>query len=356
MSNFVKGCIPSPEDKRDYISTAVIPTDTILPRKKSWGLPIILDQDDFGTCVGFGTAGLKNVQESVEGTYVKDGFSPLFVYSECKKEDGIPHIEGTYIRIGMKTLNKLGTSTEKSFPYSLLRNIRSIPSPSLSVKKEAEKYKIKSYVSVPLRNLTALKQSLLESPVVAGVMIYNNFHYPIQGYIPTPSGREEGGHCILFVEYDDDRTYTYSNGVKKKGFVKFANSWGSNWGDKGYGYISYDDLSSIINGQPFVYEMWSSIDEIYEPPKPIIPDPPKPIVPTTPKYYKVQVGAFGVKLNCQNFVKEVKSAGFPTYMPPIDKDGLYRVQCGAFSIKTNAEALKTKLLAKGFKGAFIVYT
>ena len=38
---------------------------------------------------------------------------------------------------------------------------------------------------------------------------------------------------VLIVGYNDN----LSDG---KGYFTFKNSWGKNWGDKGYGYISYD--------------------------------------------------------------------------------------------------------------------
>ena len=59
----------------------------------------------------FGSAGLKNVQEHVQKDYVEGGFSPLFVYTLCKQQDGIPYQEGT-IRIGMKVLLELGVSVK----------------------------------------------------------------------------------------------------------------------------------------------------------------------------------------------------------------------------------------------------
>ena len=83
-----------------------------------------------------------------------------------------------------------------------------------------------------------------------------------------------------------------------------------------------------------------------------IPEKPSTLVN---KYYKVQIGAFKIKTNAQNLVSKLKLAGFSTYMPAIDNDGLYRVQCGAFVEKENAIKLQNQLIDKGFSGAFIVY-
>jgi C1A family cysteine protease len=41
--------------------------------------------------------------------------------------------------------------------------------------------------------------------------------------------------CVVIVGYDH-----------QKELFKFKNTWGKNWGDKGYGYIHYNDAYTII--------------------------------------------------------------------------------------------------------------
>lgn len=70
------------------------------------------------------------------------------------------------------------------------------------------------------------------APVVAGFRCFENLYDNMvrsTGVIQMPAGIDIGGHCVLFVGYDDD-----------KKLFKFRNSWGSDWGDKGYGYLPYD--------------------------------------------------------------------------------------------------------------------
>lgn len=76
---------------------------------------------------------------------------------------------------------------------------------------------------------------------------------------------------------------------------------------------------------------------------------PEPIAPK--KLYKVQCGAFKIKLNAINLQNRLASQGFNTFLTQVD--GLWKVQCGAYSIKANAEAQKTKLLQKGFAAIII---
>jgi C1A family cysteine protease len=47
--------------------------------------------------------------------------------------------------------------------------------------------------------------------------------------MPRPGEKSQGGHCVLIVGYDQT----------KKWFI-CRNSWGVNWGDKGYFYLPYE--------------------------------------------------------------------------------------------------------------------
>lgn len=72
--------------------------------------------------------------------------------------------------------------------------------------------------------------------------------------------------------------------------------------------------------------------------------------PTTPKvFYRVQTGAFLVKANADNFLKQIHALGGVYEKAYINKDGLfYKVQVGYFSQKTNADDMVNDLKAKGY--------
>ncbi|MBP1566224.1 MAG: C39 family peptidase [Oscillospiraceae bacterium] len=52
----------------------------------------------------------------------------------------------------------------------------------------------------------------------------------------------DSGHFMTIVGYDDNFTVTV-NGVTLTGAFKLANSWGDNWGNDGYIWVSYDALN-----------------------------------------------------------------------------------------------------------------
>lgn len=63
------------------------------------------------------------------------------------------------------------------------------------------------------------------------------------GKIPYPAVGENivGGHAVVAVGYDDTITIKNTNdGVERTGALLIRNSWGTGWGDHGYGWLPYD--------------------------------------------------------------------------------------------------------------------
>ena len=81
-------------------------------------------------------------------------------------------------------------------------------------------------------------------PVVIGVQVYQSFEDTPSGNVPMPEVAEEllGGHAILLVGYDD----------KTQRFT-FRNSWGTSWGDAGYGTLPY----AYVGDSNLTSDCWS---------------------------------------------------------------------------------------------------
>jgi C1A family cysteine protease len=79
-------------------------------------------------------------------------------------------------------------------------------------------------------------------PVIAGMTIYRSTLTGQNGIVPMPGPKDLvlGAVAICIVGYDDN-----------KKMFKFLNSWGNNWGDKGYGYLPYNYLTENAG------EIWS---------------------------------------------------------------------------------------------------
>lgn len=213
----------------------------------------VKNQGRLGSCVGFASVAMKECQEKEEHereitTGKKDhragkeyDLSEQWVYWNCKKIDSWPNEEGTSIRCAMKVLKQIGVPTENAWPYTDSKI--NVGEPKRWAKLIARWAAIQSYWRID--NLAELKTALAESPIVIGVPVFEEWFNPVKGLISYPSNPYNilGGHAIACVGYDDS-----------KEVVKFKNSWSSNWGYNGYGYLSYSYLND------FLWDAWVAKD------------------------------------------------------------------------------------------------
>ena len=82
-------------------------------------------------------------------------------------------------------------------------------------------------------------------PPMFGFTVYNSiYHVGANGAIPFPCPGERaiGGHAIVAVGYDDRMQIRNPNCAAQatQGALLIRNSWGTGWGDRGYGWLPYE--------------------------------------------------------------------------------------------------------------------
>ena len=235
------GCIKDKFDDRDYLMRAYLPIIKI-PKKIDYTSKMspVRDQGDEGTCVGFATAtGMKEYQEIIDYNKLVV-LSPRFIYTECKKIDSLPKVEGTTIRAAMIVLKKKGVCQEKFLSYTPHKKSK----PQKDAISDAKRFRIITYARI--LNLTELRLNLYtKGPCVIGVEVFKGMMQTKNGLISLPKRNETalGGHAICVVGYDDE-----------KKLVKFKNSWSAKWGKKGYGFLPYTYIKC------YMMDAWSSVD------------------------------------------------------------------------------------------------
>jgi len=239
---YFTGLVEDPPDSRDFALSSYLPPPDPLgkPLPDTYEIPYlspVRDQGSKGACVAFGSVvGMKNSQEGWgcgvivhgEEIMVNPDLSPLFLYQLCKKVDGIPNQDGTYIRVAMKILQSTGVCQENCCKYATTGSVTPCP----DWKEQADHYKIKTYAKVPA-DFEEVKRAIFTfNGVVAGLHTNLSWSRTRSGIINyLGKNKRRGGHCIFFVGWN----CTY---------LKFKNSWGTGWGDDGYGYITKDYLES----------------------------------------------------------------------------------------------------------------
>lgn len=197
-------------------------------------LPPVGDQGLQSSCVGWSVGyGLKSFQEKVESNQ-SFLFSPAYIYNQLNNgQDG-----GINIIDAMNLISQQGACLWSDMPYSDKDFTRK---PTLSAIDNASKYKIDFWRQVNVLDIKEVKAQVNAGfPVVIGSVVDEGF---INGgaklknsYIwAKASGKPKGNHAMLVIGYDDN----------KKAF-KLMNSWGTKWGDNGYGWVDYNYFPNVV--------------------------------------------------------------------------------------------------------------
>jgi C1A family cysteine protease len=144
------------------------------------------------------------------------------------------------IREAMKIIQEQGVCSLDCMPYNVQR-INVPPTPEQ--RKAATPYRAKSYAR--LNSVVEMEAYLMTNCFVAGVMVHERFMDAPGGIIPMPEPGCEylGGHAICIVGFD-----------RRNRIFKFANSWGTQWGDHGFGHIGYTTLQALL------MDAWGMVD------------------------------------------------------------------------------------------------
>lgn len=216
----------------NFLSQIVSPPPPPPSGDVSWADPDpVLDQGQYGTCIGNGGAQWCNT-DPVEDHYTegwgsdptKGGPYARSLYYETTVLDGSPDVpteppdysggqQGATPRSLMKALKNRGRLSAYAVTYSVD-----------TVK-------------------TWLDQ---KGSVIFGTNWYKGMFTPdANGYI-SPTGGLAGGHC-----------YIASDHFRNEGAIGFLNSWGEDWGLGGRCKMKYADVATLLNQQG---EAWTAVE------------------------------------------------------------------------------------------------
>lgn len=229
---FKAGAQISPPDARDYLAEKIFPTDCgelpeVLDLRST--LRTVRNQGLQSTCVAHVAACMKEWQENKD-VGLCSYFSTDFIYNQRTNTN----TEGMYARDMLKLLANIGICTDESFQAmknSVTEEV--LPTP---LYKEAYMYKIDGYARVS--DCDTLKKALnCNGPCYMALPLYNDG----RTFWKSIKGEEQRDiHAVAIVGYDST------------GFI-IRNSWGIDWGVKGYCILPYEDFK-------YSYECWTTID------------------------------------------------------------------------------------------------
>lgn len=255
------GWLPPMPDLRDYTQdqkevkalskklglgkTAILPESVDL---RKWCSPVE-DQGEIGSCTAHAGIGIVEYFEKRAFNKRLEG-SRLFLYKTTRNLMQETGDTGGWLRCTMGALTLCGVPEEKYWPYDT-DNFDVEPDAfvySIADNFEAVKYFCHDPIgaNIPCNTVLDSVKKYLEAgiPSMFGFWGFPSFEKAnVPGGIPYPCSNESAqwGHAVVAVGYDDKlKIKNLGCNIETTGALLIRNSWGKEWGDKGYGWLPYD--------------------------------------------------------------------------------------------------------------------
>lgn len=227
--------------------------------------PTPLNQLNFGTCVSISTTYymrtmLEAIQRGITNKKIIDTlcYSPSFVYNAVKGPNDVACKMGLDIPTALEFLKSTGSLrySRQGYPYCQA-NVKARPNESSKIIDYVRLFGlIERQENIKLSTQKALAEG---SPVVVGfqttpslhelgfwqtiwlrILYFFGFKTDEEHALwrPEKSDRLGNGHAVCVVGYD--------NAKFEGGAFKAINSYGENWGDKGFFWIRYADYQAYV--------------------------------------------------------------------------------------------------------------
>ncbi len=228
---------------------AVAPTADLRP----WCSPIE-DQGQLGSCTANAGVGMvEYFERRAHGRHIDA--SRLFLYKTTRDLMHAKGDTGAFLRTTMEALVLFGVPPEEHCKYVIADFDKE---PSAFCYAFAQSYQAVTYYRLDPSGtpkstlLKRIKTNLAAGlPSMFGFTVYSSIDQAsATGRIPfpTPGEKVEGGHAIMAVGYDDHMKIknTAHGAGETTGALLIRNSWGTGWGENGYGWLPYDYVTAAL--------------------------------------------------------------------------------------------------------------
>lgn len=206
--------------------------------------PTVGNQGKIESCVGWAVGyGALTIARAIQNDWTDKRYitaqanSALFIYNQIKQDENCGR--GAKIDEAMELVTDKGTCLAKHFDRDVNNCTKTV---NREILREAKDYIVSNYVTLfgkkddPDVKVHKVRKALADgNPVIVGLKILKNFTTlkADNKYWHPNIGRQiaVGGHAMVVVGYNE-----------RFGAFRLMNSWGKEWGQKGFIWIRYKDF------------------------------------------------------------------------------------------------------------------
>ena len=234
----------------------------------------VKNQGSSGVCWSFGTTGTleskiyketglkENISEEAM-RYVKSIYTETYLErsSDLGSYRRDPGEAGTII-VGTEYISQRNSPISEDLSWISPNLTSDVPYVDKNVLKWPENIDT-SYATNYAKNIKYISFDNIKQEVYKNGGVFFGFNIDQRSHVKKSTGaiynpsKNGGGHAVVIIGWDDNyprENFLESCQPKHDGAFLIKNSWGTAWGDNGYGWISYEDYSSKSNHGCFVVE------------------------------------------------------------------------------------------------------